>query len=163
MQELVAAAASRGVPPSGGPAGSRVDSAIGAAERNRADASDDAGRAHLTTVDSDCDPEDPCQKFLRVLDQHSKSRLCSDDSPQKLASPQSPSPARLASRVAPASSGRSDNSRSTELTSLESESTAERWVRVQTTPVKASLAQRKHGMRLCTCRTGTLCDYALRL
>jgi hypothetical protein len=128
-----------------------LGSAVGAAERKRAEAGDDAGRAHLTAVDSDSDPEDSCQKFLRVRDQHSKKRLGSDDSPQKLASPQSPSPSRVASRVAPASSGRSDNSRrNTESTPKESESEsltesrAERWVRDQTTPVKLSIAQRKH-------------------
>jgi hypothetical protein len=167
LEEFVAAAASPGVSPAGGPAGSRADSAVGAAERKRADAGDDAGRAHLTAVDNDSDPEDPCQKFLRVLDQHSKKRLDSDDSPQKLASPQSPSPSRVASRVAPASSGRSDNSRrNTESTPKESESEsltesrAERWAQDQTTPVKTSIAQRKHDKRLCICRPGTLCDWA---
>jgi hypothetical protein len=151
LEEFIAAAASPGVSPSGGPAGSRADSAVGAAERTRADAGADAGRAHLTAVDSDSDPEDPCQKFLRVLDQHSKKRLGSDDSPQKIASPQSPSPSRAASGVAACGCAEIRK---------ESESEAEKRVRVQTTPFKLSMAQRKHDMRLCTCSPGTLCEFA---
>jgi hypothetical protein len=89
--------------------------------------------------ESDSDTEDPYKKLHRMLGLPSKKRLSLDGSPRNM-----------------------------ELTPMESEylskkeSQAEKWVRDQTAPVKkSSIAQRKHDRRLCTCRTGILCEYAL--